>query len=346
MKRTFPGTNRRRRGSALILAILLSVVITAIVMIIACYTTTLAQACGSLSKLDQAIYSAESGAQRVAWYCRNNKMSSINSPVSGTVNGCSYTTSWVTVSGNTIRITSKSSNASVSYTMYQTCAPPSSPVAVVTSGGTFQIQNIVVTGDVTANGNFSCSGSGSITGDLTYGGLANNTSMVSGTVTHGTTAALNMANIGSTLVAAAGQTINNPNNNNLTYNFTALSGTNKVIYVNGNVTGGTFIGSGTLYVSGQASLGSFGTAANPVHIVCGGNITITQNATVYGSVYSAGTYSQGKINMTGNVYCASNFNQTDNLASSMTAASAPWFDPRGGGGNSPAIFSDFAGPNP
>ena len=214
MNRTFPGTTRRRRGSALILAILLSVVITAIVMIIASYATTLAQA-----QQDQAIYSAESGAQRVAWYCRNNKMNSITSPVSGTVNGCSYTTSWVTLSGNTIRITSKSSNASVGYSVYQTCAPPSSPVAVVSSGGTFQIQNIVVTGDVNTNGNFSCSGSGSISGDLTYGGVANNTSMVSGTVTKGTTAALNMANIESTLVAAAGQTINNPNNNNLTYNF-------------------------------------------------------------------------------------------------------------------------------
>ena len=335
------------RGNALVLAIVISVVISALVSAMCWVAGEQTQRSASLSKTDQAFFAAEAGMQRVQWYCTNNQMGSITSPLSGAINGYNYSVSWSTVSGSTIRITSQSTNGNVSYTTYQNCTPPSSPVAVVTSGGTFQIQNIAVTGNVQANDNFSCGGTASITGNLTCGGVANNTNKVSGTVTHGMTAALNMASIESTLIAAAGRTINNPNNNNLTYDFTALSGTNKVIYVNGNVTGATFIGSGTLYVSGQASVGSFGTVANPVNIVSGGNLTITAHATVHGSAYSAGTYSEGKINLTGNIYCASNFNQTDNLSSSITATSAPWFDPRtsGGGGGSTTITA-FAGPMP
>ena len=76
-----------------------------------------AQRTGALMKADQAFYAAEAGARRVQWYCTNGQMASITSPLTGNVNGYSYSASWSTVSGSTIQITSVGSTGNMSYSM-------------------------------------------------------------------------------------------------------------------------------------------------------------------------------------------------------------------------------------
>ena len=118
-------------------------------------------------------------------------------------------------------------------------------------------------GDVIVGGSYSNGGNGSITGDLTYYGSATGTGRVTGTITHATTGgfpAINMTALGNTLITAAtaegaGATYNSSQTNK-NFNFNSISGTNKVIYVKGNVTTPTFTGTGTLYVTGHRQRGS------------------------------------------------------------------------------------------
>ncbi|HUO10781.1 MAG TPA: hypothetical protein VM008_20940 [Phycisphaerae bacterium] len=300
----------------------------------------------NVKKIDQAFYTAESGAQRVAWYCKHGKMGSITSPLTGSVGSYAYSTSWTTVSGSTIRITSIGSLGSVAYTCYQTAAPPGPGAAVMASSGDFNNKNIDVTGNVATGGDYTNGGSGSLTGNLTYSGTASNTGSVTGSVTKGTFTAVDMSAMGTTLINAAGRTYNG-NQSNIVIDFTTVSGTNKVVYINGNLSNPTFVGSGTLYVSGTASLGSFGTASAPVNIVAAGAVTLSNN-TMYGSLYAASSLTTGHFDMTGLIYVAGTFSRSNSGKSSITMTTAPWFDPRGsgGGGGTTTSLANFAGPLP
>lgn len=182
MKSNVAISTRHQRGSALILALLVSVVVTSIVMVVAWTATTLAQAGSSLSKMDQAFYAAESGAQKVAWYCRNSKMGSISSPLTGTVNGYTYSASWTTVSGSMIRITSTSNIGSMGYTIYQNASPITSSTPAMSAGG----NNGNISGTVTVNGDLQCvksingGSSLTVTGNLTLGAALNGAPTVGG----------------------------------------------------------------------------------------------------------------------------------------------------------------------
>ena len=124
------GEKRRHRGSALVMAIVVSVVVTGMILAMAWAAGVQAQMTASLDRVDQAFYAAESGAQRVAWYSKHGKMSSIATPLTGTAGGYGYSTSWSTVSGSTIRIASVGSLGNVAYTCYQTVAPGAAALAM------------------------------------------------------------------------------------------------------------------------------------------------------------------------------------------------------------------------
>ena len=104
---------RNSRGTALTLGIVMSIVITGLVSTMAWVAGEQSQRTGSLSKMDQAFYAAETGVHRVEWYCKNRKMSSITSPLVGMVNGFNYSVSWSTVSGTTIQVSSVGSTGTV-----------------------------------------------------------------------------------------------------------------------------------------------------------------------------------------------------------------------------------------
>lgn len=341
-----------RRGSALVLAIIVSVVMTALVSAMCWVAGESAQRTGSLSKIDQAFYAAEAGAQRVQWYCKNNKMNSISAPVTGSINGYAYSVTWSTVSGSTILITSVGTVSSTSYTLSLQVTPPVIQQPTITSMGAFDNKNIAVTGDVMVATTYDNGGNGSITGNLTYYGSASNTGSVSGSVTHasGSPTTIDFAALASTLTAAAGRTYNG-DQNNVTFDFTAISGSHPVIYVNGNVSNPTFIGSGTLYVTGNITgAGGYGSAGAPVDLVAQGDINTNNNTTIVGSVYTKGNWNRGKFNLTGLIYTGG-IVQSNNGMSYLTQANTPWWDPRGNGGGTISAstttnVTDFAGPMP
>ena len=86
--------NRLRRGSALSLAIVVSVILSSLIAALAYVAGQTSQATGQITKMDQAFYAAESGAQRVAWYCRNRSLGTLRSPLAGSCNGYNYNVSW------------------------------------------------------------------------------------------------------------------------------------------------------------------------------------------------------------------------------------------------------------
>jgi hypothetical protein len=341
------------RGSAITLAIVVAVVLTGLVATMSWVAAEQTARTAALSKMDQAFYAAEAGMQRVQWYCKNGQMGSITAPLTGSLNGYTYSVSWSTVSGSTIQITSVGSTGSVSYTMSAQVTPPFIQQPSIESIGDFDNKNIVVTGNVVAGGNYANGGSGSLNGNLVYYGSASNTGSVTGTVTHasGPPPKIDFATMTTTLIASAGLTYNG-NQNNRGFDFTTVTGNPKIIYVNGNVTNPTFVGSGTLVVAGTISgAGGYGSAGNPVHLVATGDITTDNNTTIYGAIYTGGNWNRGKFNMTGLIY-TSGVIQSNNGKSYLTQDTTPWFDPRatggggGGGSGSGTTVTAFSGPMP
>ena len=328
-------TRGNRRGTALILAIVVSVVITGMVITLAWSGGVQAEMAGNLMKMDQAFYTAESGAQRVAWYAKHGKMGTISVPLTGLVGSYGYSASWTTVVGGTIRVGSTGSLGSVSYTCYQTVAPPTIMPAVATSGD-FDNKNIAITGDIVTGGTYSNSGSGSLSGNIYYATPFANSAYQ-----------INMTTMDTTLSSAAGREYSSSQSNTV-FDFTMVSGTNKVIKVDGDVNNPTFIGSGTLYATGNVTVDGFGTSGTPVNVVADGNVTSSNNITVYGTVYTGGTWTHGKINWTGLIYAAGGMDRFNNGHSTLVETSAPWFDPRsfGTSGTSLTGLSSFAGPLP
>jgi len=338
---------RRNRGTAIVLAIVLSVVITGLVSALAWVAGQQAQSAGSLSKLDQAFFAAEAGAQRVAWYCKNGGLGVLSSPLTGTINGYNYSTSWTW--GSVITVTSVGSTGNVAYTLTMRVNPAMPPASAMATAGDFDGKNMKITGNVVAGGDFTDSGSGSVTGNLNYYGAASGTGAVSGTITQSTGAFLtvNMDAIGTTLIAAAGLTYNSPQNGTV-FDFTMLPGTNKVIYVNGNVTNPIFIGTGTLYVNGTVgNVNSFGTLIAPVNVVATDVITINNNTTFFGSFYTKKDWVCGKFDLTGLVY-AEGTSRSNSGMSSLVMGTVPFFDPRGanGGNGTSMSIAGVAGPQP
>ena len=319
---------RKPRGSAMPMVLLIAVVFTGLLAGMAWLAGDSSQRTGSISKMDQAFYAAEAGAQRVEWYCRNNKLSTITSPLTGTINGYSYSVSWSTVSGTTIRVTSVGTANGVSYTLSETMTPPVQGAAI-SAGGNFDNKNIDVIGPVEIGGAYSNAGTGSITGDLTYYGSATDTGSISGTVTHasGSFTPIDMTALGNTLISAAGQTYT-ADLTNMTFDFSTITGDKKVIYVKGNVSNPSFVGEGTLFVDGTVSVGNFGTPTYPVNIVCTGDLTSFNNVTIYGCVYGGANWHRGKFYLTGMVYLNGSVGTSNYAQSTLTLSTAPWFDPR------------------
>jgi hypothetical protein len=335
---------KARRGSALSMIIIVSVIITGLVMTMAVTGGTQAHVTRNITRTDQAFYAAEAGAQRVAWYAKNKKLDLITSPLTGTINGYTYSTSWSSISSKAIRITSTGSLGNASATVYMTAIPPLTMPFTFASGGDFDSKNVDITGDVQTGGSYSSGGNGSIEGDLIYAVAAVNINTVSGTKAKSAYAALDLVEIGATLQAAAGQTLVG-NQAGKNFNFNALSGTNKVIVVDGNVTNASFTGAGTLYVKGTFSGGSIGTSTARVNIVATGDITTSINSTIHGSLYSGGGWYRGKMDLYGLVY-VTGISPANAGASTMTQSEPPWFDPRAANPSPLLVLTNFAGPNP
>jgi hypothetical protein len=327
------------------MTIIVSIVITGLIIAMSSIAGTQAQMTGSLSKMDQAFYAAEAGAHHVAWYCKNDKMASITSPLTGTVNGYAYSAAWTIISGTTIAITSTASLGNVSYVCHLTVIPPPLMLPVFATGADFDNKNINLTGDLQTGGNYSNGGSGSLNGNLVYTGTATNTSNVSGSKATGPFYTLDMTALDKVL--APNIVHSYPGSQvGTTFNFNLYAGTNKVIYVDGNVTNPTFVGAGTLYVNGNISAGSFGSAASPVNLVATGDITTGGNSTIYGCLYATGSWYRAKMDLTGLVY-VNGISPANAGSSSMTQTGAPWFDPRiDAAGKALSHFNNFSGPLP
>jgi hypothetical protein len=341
-------SRQHRFGSAMVLGVVVSVVISALVAAMCWVAAEQTQRTASLSKVDQAFFAAEAGMQRVQWYCKNSQLSAITSPLTGTINGYNYSVSW-TVSGSTARVASVGNSGSVSYSLSETI-DGIYRVPALQSMGPFDNKNIDVVGDVVAGGDYMNSGTGSLTGDLTYYGTASDTGAITGAVTKGTGSprTINFPALMTTLAAAAGRTYTG-DQTNVTFDFTSIAGTNKVIYVNGNVTNPTFIGSGTLCVTGTIATGAFGLPGSPVELVAQGSITTDNNVTIYGTIYTGGDWNRGKFHHTEGMVYTGGIVKTNSGQSTIVQGAVPWFDPRANasaGGGITTRISGFAGPLP
>jgi hypothetical protein len=333
------------RGSALTLAIIVSIVLTGLIVTLAWVASAQTQYTSGLSKVDQAFFSAEAGAQRVQWYCKHYKLGSITSPLNGSVNGYSYSATWSNVVGSTILIRSTGASGRVSYALSQRVRPPY-PAPALATGGNFDNKNIDILGDIVV-GSYTNSAGGVLNGNLTYSLNATNTAAITGAIIHDGSVFLpiDMTALGNTLIAAAGQSYSGDLTNPV-FDFTLIPGTNKVIYVSGNVTNPTFIGAGTLYCAGTLSVNNVGTAANPVNLVAKGDISLGSNVFLYGGVYTGGTLVRGKFAITGIVYAAVGISDYNNPTSYFTYAAPPWFDPRMSSWDPITSFTNFTGPMP
>jgi hypothetical protein len=334
-----------RRGSALTLAIVMAIVLTGLICVLAWVTGEQTQRTRGLKKVDQAFFAAEAGAQRVQWYCKTRKLSLLTQPLTGSLNGYNYSVTWNTVVGTTITVRAVGTAGSVSYLLSERMTPPFNAPALA-AGGTFDNKNIDIVGDIIAN-SYNNAGTGSLNGNLIYSTTATGTSAVTGTVTCDPTAFLpiDFDSLGATLIAAAGLSLTG-DQINATFDFTSLPGTRPVIYVNGNVTNPTFIGSGTLYATGTVSVNNAGSFTNPVNIVCRGDITTENNDVIFGSIYSRGNWHRGKFTLTGIAYIAKDVDSSNFAQSTLTASSPAWFDPRTSSWNPLTSVANFSGPQP
>src|SRR4051794_36270504 len=99
-----PSLSSARRGSTMTLAIMVSTVMTGLIATMAWVAGEAAQRTAGMNKMDQAFYAAEAAAQRVQWYCKQDRMDLITSPLTGSLNGYSYTVSWTAGSHATINV--------------------------------------------------------------------------------------------------------------------------------------------------------------------------------------------------------------------------------------------------
>ena len=232
----------------------------------------------------------------------------------------------------------------VSYSLSEDVTPPAPTVGTIASVGDFDNKNFDITGDVSTGGNYVNTDKGTITGNLTYGGSASSTEGVTGTVTKGSFNAINFTTLGTTLTSTATTKTTSD-----VYDFTVLSGTNKVIYVNGNVTNPSIIGAGTLYVNGTITYtgnGTIGALSTPVILVATGDIKFNKNMTLYGGLYTPGNWTRSQIAGQAVIYIGQQIDKSNNGNSSMTMGAVPWFDLRGSGGSSATTITNFSGPQP
>jgi hypothetical protein len=338
--------SRKPRGTAIVLGMILSVIITGMIMTLAWGAGVQTKMSGDLIGFDRAWYAADAGSQRAAWYIKNN--TTVSQPLTGTVNGSSYSVTWATTSGTTKRITSVGTYGTAQSTVLVSVTPPNPGRPAISVGGNFTLKNIQITGDLMVGGNLVFQpGVGSVSGDASYGGTTSGTSSASGTTSQATFSSINWTTMLASLATQAGSNTGTAGTGK-TYDFSAISGSNKVIYVNGNVTNPRFVGSGTLYVNGAVTIdgSSDPGASNPVNIVATGNLTTANNIDYHGNLYTQGDWYRGKIQLTGSLYITG-MDQSNNGNSSITFTSLPWFDTRASGSSgSSTTFTSFAGPTP
>jgi Tfp pilus assembly protein PilX len=351
MRRALQVRRRRERGSALVMAIVVSVVITGLVITLAWAGGVQAEMTGNLMKMDQAFYTAESGAQRVAWYVKHSKAGTTASPLTGVVGGYAYSAGWTVVSGSTVRVTSTGSLGNVAYTCYQTIAPGATAPAMADAGNLLISGNMNIVGNQEISGTVTLNGGAklNVTGNLAVGSTISGSPTVTGTKTTNAKG-LNPPNVNSiyttesalavtTITGSAGISV---------LNFTTA--TNGIILVNGdaNISSNvTVIGSGTLIVTGNMNLsGNLPvTGSASMNIIVKGDTNISGNLNIKGSLYGVNNWNiSGTYNITGVVLIAGITQGAGN--GTITMASPPSFDPRGGGGGGSTSLTNFAGPLP
>ncbi len=332
MKSTFPTCPTARRGTALVLMIILSIVITGLVMTLAWTAGVHTQISSKLCKLDACNYAAEAGLNRGAWFVRQGTLGAQTSPLTGSLNGYTYSVTWAAVgSNNAYTITSTATNGTATDTETATCTPPIVVPTYTLGGGTsgtYNLKNMTIHGDVGFSGGVYCaSGNASILGNLTYGTTYNSSGItVSGNVSHAT---VTPPVIDYAMLQSKAGLSYSTSQTNRTFDFTAVGGTNPVIYVNGDVSNPTFVGKGTLVATGNITFsGGAGSAANPVYLVAQGNID-SGGGTFYGAIYAGGNWSHsGSYSITGVVSVTGSDNSGNTANGQMYSGASPWFDPR------------------
>jgi hypothetical protein len=350
------------------MAIVVSVVITGMVAALAWVAGAQSQTTGDLSKVDQAFYAAESGAQRAIYYCRRRALGYVDTPtppLTGTVNGYTYSAGWPTTGLITsVKITSTATNGTASYTLSETVAANVNPVPAIATGGNFNNKNIIIQGDVATNGSYSNGGSGSLNGDLYWSSNATQSGTVTGVVyPNQSFAPITEAQLNTKLLVP-GSYSTASSGTGKTYDFRTAN--NRVFYVVGDVTDPDIPaagGSGTLYVKGKitftkpnVSLGQYtkvGTAYVPtvnVNLVATDVIEFNHKLDLLvGALYTLKDLKRQQISLlVGRLYAGGSITDDNNGQSTIIVGDTPTFDPRANNGVAVTTItvSKFTGPMP
>ena len=324
------------------LTIIVAVVLTGLISAMAWIAGQQSRQTSNFRQSDQAYFAAEAGLDRVLWYCKNNQMASISSPLNGTLNGYDYTTSWTTVSGNTIKITSIGSLGSISYTLCQQAAP-AGVLTTVASGADFKSTSLLtLTGDLSVAGNITSSGTFGVNGNVDAAGTIDSGVTATGTKTPNDPSAPAPPSASAIYNSLLPTAYSIASGNITTLDFTG----HPVLVANGNVLlkVSTVIGTGTLIVNGKvSSANDVGAAGAPLtfNIVCTGDFNANNKFYLTGSIYTGGTMSFNNLTVvTGVIAAESSINLNNHHT--FTFATPPAFDPRGGG----VALSNFTGPQP
>jgi hypothetical protein len=329
--------------------VILSVVITGLVMTLAWTAGVHTQIANQTTKLDKASFAAEAGLNRAAWYIRHNTLGAQTQPLTGSLNGFTYSITWTSSGATAFKVTSTATDGLVSDTATAICTPPVVVPTYTLGGGTsgsYNLKNMTINGDVGFSGGvYVSSGNATINGNLTYGTTYNSSGItVTGTTTQ---KSLTPPVIDYAMLQSKAGLSYSSSQNNQTFDFTAVGGTNPVIYVNGSVTNPTFIGSGTLVVTGSISFsGGAGSAAKPVYLVAQQDIS-SGGGTFYGAIYAGGNWSHtASYTITGVVSVTGTDNSGNTANGTMYSAAAPWFDPRQSSAGLGVSFSNYSGSTP
>jgi hypothetical protein len=326
--------------------VILSVLTTGLITTLAITSGAQAQVAGLTLKRDQGFYAAEAGIQRAFWLLQSDGNWRTNgTPLTGTIDNGSYsvevTGAWnspVTISAVGSINPGASDGSSITVTAIAT---PSVIVPAISLGKNFNNSgNVVITGDVQAQGIISTSGRFKENGSIYAGGAITTLGSVdiSGTTNPNATVPplptvdMNALknDVNTTIIH-----ISNGNGGKATdiesINFG--SNPNAIIYFDGgdiNFKGNvTITGSGTIVCEGKVSIqaaASFGTSSVPANanIVTAGNLDVSGYLGLAGSIYVGGSITKsGGIDINGVI--VGGVDLTTNGGMTITRAQPPAF---------------------
>jgi hypothetical protein len=322
--------------------VLTAVLTTSLISTMALTSGTGTQIASLTFKRDQAFFAAEAGIQHAFWRLQmdNSWRTPENAPLTGTVDGVSYSVTVVGDWNSPVLITSRGTVGSAASVTVTAACSPSTIVPAITLGNNFDNSgNVTINGDVQARGNITTSGKLKEVGSLiAHGSITTQGSVdISGlTVPNAPDFSLPVVDMAALrAIAQANGTYQNVGTAGKDVTTVNL-GQGGVVYFAGgpirfkgsvNITGyGTVVSEGSIEIHSAAAFGSSSAPAT-ANIVTAGSLDVGGYLGILGSIYTGGDITKsGGLDVTGVI--VGQMDLSTNGGMTITRARPPAFDPR------------------